>query len=69
MRSQGLLRGPATNWATSDEAAAVAGREVPEWYRRLRVQLSRAEPAERARSASLLRDLAAALDVESGAAN
>ena len=69
VRSLGLLQGPATNWTTSDEAAVVAGREVPEWYRRLRVQLSRAEPAEKARSASLLRDLAAALDVESGAAN
>jgi len=42
--------------------------EVPEWFRRLRVQLGALPKEDKIAAAGRLRDLAAALDVESGVA-
>jgi len=69
VRSLGLLQDPPTDWSYTDRAVEAGGEQVPEWFRRLRVQLSRQEPEAKLRSAEWLRQLADALDVEGGAAN
>ena len=68
MRSAGLLAGTQTDWSVADAADAAAGVEVPEWFRRLRVQLGGLPDPQKVLAAGRLRDLAAALDVESGVA-
>jgi len=68
VRSLGLLPRAQTDWSYTDQRDAAAGVEVPEWFRRLRVQLGALPKEEKIAAASRLRDLAAALDVESGVA-
>ena len=69
VRAAGVLVGTQTNWAIADAADAAAGVEVPEWFRRLRVQLGALPGPQKVAAAARLRNLAAALDVESGEAN
>jgi len=68
VRSLGLLPRTQTDWSVTDRRDAAAGVEVPEWFRRLRVQLGALPKEEKIAAAGRLRDLAAALDVESGVA-
>jgi len=63
-----LLPSQRTDWTSADSADAAAGVEVPEWFRRLRVQRGSFPDHEKVLAAGRLRDLAAALDVESGVA-
>ena len=68
VRSTGQLPRPQTDWSVKDRADASAGVVVPEWFRRLRAQLGSLPDSEKVLAAGRLRDLAAALDVESGVA-
>ena len=68
-RATGQIARPLTNWRVKDAADEAAGVVVPEWFRRLRAQLGALQGPDKILAAGRLRDLAAALDVESGVAN
>ena len=68
VRSTGQLARPKTDWSVTDQRDAASGVEVPEWFRRLRAHLGGLTDSEKVLAAGRLRDLAAALDVESGVA-